>query len=654
MAEPSTSQIQTTTTATAATSTVTPPSSWGTQEELLLACAVQRHGIDAWDSVSRELHNRTSFSHFTPLVCQQKYRDLKRRFASDVAGDIAADDAGLWLEELRRLRVAELRRDLQRYDLSIVSLQLKVKKLKEERESDVKEEIKEERENISDPKKIEERETEINEVKNEPEPVPVEPDGSEPDRMGEPVDGGEEDDSCNGSSNSKEERRSEKERRERVDSGELVESVAESKDDGGGGGGGGVKESSDLQSTASLWRSEKNDDDCNNGNDNDKIGDENKRGKKIGVFSGNSSGEENQSPAVKSSGEGKSRTLAEFLDVVRARKLGSFFERRLESQHIDLETIQRRLEEGQYSDCQTKFYRDLMLLINNAIVFFTKRSSEHKAALELRQLLNKQFQSQLSSPHDHKSRPSKPVQPAPLPKPTKPEANQADLKQPNLTVNGLVIACRKRSSIAGKSSRGVSEKREPAGPAPATPPDEKAPIGEMVKQQREKASSTSFNTVTKKRTRDQSFGSRSSSSKNNSNPNPNTPISSKTESSEAKADKKKPSPGNSSNKIKQVSGSASGKTLFLQSLKNSDKRKNGNGGSSSSVKSDRRKDEGPQNGSGSKLSKEKTGKEERESRGNRSSSRPPKRAAAIAAMGKRGRDGGSVDADSHSKKRQRK
>uniref|UniRef100_A0A803LFT7 Bromo domain-containing protein n=1 Tax=Chenopodium quinoa TaxID=63459 RepID=A0A803LFT7_CHEQI len=591
-------------------------------EELLLACAVQRHGIDAWDSVSRELQNRTSFSHFTPLICQQKYRDLKRRFASDIAGEIAGDDAGLWLEELRRLRVAELRRDLQRYDLSIVSLQLKVKKLKEERESNVKEEIKEEREKISDPKKIEERETEIDEVKTS-EAEPDEPVGTEPGRASEPV-GGEEDDSCNGSSNSKEERRSEQERRERVDSGELVESVAESRDDGGCGGGG-----------------------C--------------REKKIGVFSGNSSGEENQSPAVKANGEGKLRSLVEFLDVVRARKLGSFFERRLESQenpkytnlikqHIDLETIQRRLEEGQYSDCQTKFYRDLMLLINNAIVFFTKRSSEHKAALELRQLLNKQFQPHLSSPQDHKSRPSKPVQPAPLPKPTKPEANQADLKQPSLTVNGLVIACRKRSSIAGKSSRGVSEKREPA---PVTPPDEKASIGEMVKQQREKASSTSFNAVTKKRTRDQSFGSRSSSSRNNSNPNPNTPISSKGESSEVKADKKKPSPGNSSNKVKQVSGSASGKTLFLQSLKNSDKRKTGNGDSSGNVKSDRRKDEGPQKGSGSKLSKEKTGKEERESPGNRSSSRPPKRAAAIAAMGKRGRDGGSVDVESHSKKRQR-
>ncbi|KAI6677594.1 hypothetical protein NL676_038390 [Syzygium grande] len=35
-----------------------------------------------------------------------------------------------WLEELRKLRVAELQQEVQRYDVSILSLQLKVKKLK--------------------------------------------------------------------------------------------------------------------------------------------------------------------------------------------------------------------------------------------------------------------------------------------------------------------------------------------------------------------------------------------------------------------------------------------------------------------------------------------------------------------------------------------
>lgn len=285
-----------------------------------------------------------------------------------------------------------------------------------------------------------------------------------------------------------------------------------------------------------------------------------------------------------------------------------------------------------------------MLLINNALIFFSRKTTEHKAALELRQLLDKQFRPHVSSPHDHKSNPSKPIQLVPIPKPTKSEAKEVDLK-PKLTITGPIIACRKRSSIAGKSSQG-GEKKDAS---PATPLIDKdlIPLGELMKQQAEKTSSTSFNAVTKKRSRDGSFGSRSSSSKNdNSNPSPSTPVLSKGESTEAKADKKKPSPGTSSSKMKQSSGS--GKLLLLESLKNSD-RKTSNDNNGSNAKTDKRKDEGTQ----SKIGKEKTkGKEERQSLGNRSSRRPPKRAAAIAAMGKRGRDNGGEEPQP--KKRQRK
>ncbi|XP_057547910.1 uncharacterized protein LOC130826308 [Amaranthus tricolor] len=636
MAEPSTSPDQNTTAITTTTS-----SSWGTLEELLLACAVHRYGTNSWDSIARELQNRTTFS-LTPHICQQKYRDIKRRFSSD---EKSAGDSNHCLDELRRLRVAELRRELQRYDLSIVSLQLKVKKLKEDRGKNVKDDIKDE----VDLQKTQEKETEMimNKVKAEPpgqsEPEPVEPVNAEPEQNPEP-----ENNSCNGSSNSKEKQAGQQERKKRVNSDELVESVAESKDDVGSGGGereeAGTKENSDVQSTASLWRNENN-----NGNKNID------RGKKGGGLSGTSSGDENQSPAIKSNSDVKSQPLIEFLEVVLARKLGSFFERRLESQenpkyknlirqHIDLGTIQRRLEEGQYTDCHTKFYRDVMLLINNALIFFSRKTTEHKAALELRQLLDKQFRPHVSSPHDHKSNPSKPIQLVPIPKPTKSEAKEVDLK-PKLTITGPIIACRKRSSIAGKSSQG-GEKKDAS---PATPLIDKdlIPLGELMKQQAEKTSSTSFNAVTKKRSRDGSFGSRSSSSKNdNSNPSPSTPVLSKGESTEAKADKKKPSPGTSSSKMKQSSGS--GKLLLLESLKNSD-RKTSNDNNGSNAKTDKRKDEGTQ----SKIGKEKTkGKEERQSLGNRSSRRPPKRAAAIAAMGKRGRDNGGEEPQP--KKRQRK
>lgn len=85
---------------------------WGTWEELLLACAVHRYGTESWDSVSAELRKRstTTLHHaLTPHSCKQKYLDLQRRFNQNDH-----------LDELRKLRVAELKREVQRYDLSIV------------------------------------------------------------------------------------------------------------------------------------------------------------------------------------------------------------------------------------------------------------------------------------------------------------------------------------------------------------------------------------------------------------------------------------------------------------------------------------------------------------------------------------------------------
>lgn len=115
---------------------------WGTWDELLLACAVKRHGFHAWDSVSMEVQSRSSLP--LPLTtadnCRLRYLHLKRRFSPD--SDDAPPDKVVhipWLEELRKLRVAELQQEVQRYDVSILSLQLKVKKLEEEREESLRE-----------------------------------------------------------------------------------------------------------------------------------------------------------------------------------------------------------------------------------------------------------------------------------------------------------------------------------------------------------------------------------------------------------------------------------------------------------------------------------------------------------------------------------
>ncbi|XBI37498.1 hypothetical protein VPH35_122792 [Triticum aestivum] len=115
---------------------------WGTLEELLLACAVSRHGTSSWESVASEVQSRSpsAAARLTPTSCRLRFRLLHRRFAAGADEDgggepdpnAAVSDA--WVDELRKLRVAELRREVERYDLSIGSLQSKVKRLKEERE----------------------------------------------------------------------------------------------------------------------------------------------------------------------------------------------------------------------------------------------------------------------------------------------------------------------------------------------------------------------------------------------------------------------------------------------------------------------------------------------------------------------------------------
>lgn len=102
---------------------------WGTREELLLACAVSRHGTQSWESVAMEVQARSPFSPhlLTAQTCKRRYHDLQRRFAAESQGIDGGEARGgaesgaiSLLDALRELRVAELRREVERYDVSIV------------------------------------------------------------------------------------------------------------------------------------------------------------------------------------------------------------------------------------------------------------------------------------------------------------------------------------------------------------------------------------------------------------------------------------------------------------------------------------------------------------------------------------------------------
>ncbi|KAK1557960.1 hypothetical protein Q3G72_034753 [Acer saccharum] len=102
---------------------------WGTWEELLLGGAVLRHGTRDWNLVAAELRARTVCSYtFTPEACKARYEDLQQRYSGR--------KSKAWFEELRKQRMAELRRALELSENSIGSLESRLECLKAERRDD--------------------------------------------------------------------------------------------------------------------------------------------------------------------------------------------------------------------------------------------------------------------------------------------------------------------------------------------------------------------------------------------------------------------------------------------------------------------------------------------------------------------------------------
>ncbi|KAM1067077.1 hypothetical protein ACFX2B_022164 [Malus domestica] len=187
----------------------------------------------------------------------------------------------------------------------------------------------------------------------------------------------------------------------------------------------------------------------------------------------------------------KSQPLVKVLQLIRAQEHGSLFERRLLAQendkyksidqrHVDLETIQTKLRKDVYSSCSLSFYRDLLLLFNNAVVFFLKSSLGSRTAYQLRRLVLNEMKKKnlITRPnHDPSSKPSDSVVPAPAtsqqPKrPVQLERSESLLAKQKCTAP--IIVCRKRSSISSKPSAAASsfgqtlkgdEKKKAAAPA---------------------------------------------------------------------------------------------------------------------------------------------------------------------------------------------
>uniref|UniRef100_A0A1J3F826 Bromo domain-containing protein n=1 Tax=Noccaea caerulescens TaxID=107243 RepID=A0A1J3F826_NOCCA len=429
---------------------------WGTWEELLLACAVKRHGFGDWDSVATEVRSRSSISavFVSANNCKQKYRDLKRRFQESAGGesDAAAEEGGdeerigniPWLEQLRSLRVAELRREVQQYDVSILSLQLKVKKLEEEREGDQKPDLDDERKGERSGN-----------------------DGSESKLREKAVSTAEESDRENRSMNESNSTTSGGKtagENERV----VVDEPGQVRDDSG----------DNNPNPDPVYKAEAMEEgSVSRGSEvshSDELGESGTSGKKWKQKrrkrSGGSKNNYREGDGEIRSAVSKSQPLIGLIDLIRSHPRGSLFERRLRSQdakdykslvkqHLDIETIHRKLKKGSYDSSSVSFYRDLQLLFTNAIIFFPSSSSESMAAHELRTVVSQEMRKETgrSAPRLMNREASA------MNSSIKADAETSDSSLSRPKSSGPLASCKRKSLVSAKaspSSSSLSQKEE--------------------------------------------------------------------------------------------------------------------------------------------------------------------------------------------------
>lgn len=369
---------------------------WGTWEELVLGGAVLRHGRHNWDAVAEELRSRTFYPYFfTPEACKAKYLELQERFSGCTA----------LLDELRKQRVAELKRELEKSEGSIGSLESKLESLKSEKNEDHNSnyaggptESPPSVGNISRvdyPPKETSKDglsagsyTEETQTDSSPEfQVPVAARAEMKTEEGEHVTSKE---------NILKKRRGKRKRKDITK--EVIHENVKDRDD--------------------TVRSVEGD-----------------RDRAV-----RSSNDVTESDPMVESGN---MDLLNLLDsIIESENLSTVFQRRTDSQrrgkykktikrHVDLGTIRCGISDHSIAS-EKELYRDLLLLCNNIIVFYSKESREYKSAISLRAFVTKFFRQRLQTTEPVLNKPTQVTKPKPKPKPKpKSTCNPPDKPKPN-------------------------------------------------------------------------------------------------------------------------------------------------------------------------------------------------------------------------------
>lgn len=364
---------------------------WGTWEELLLGGAVIRHGTRDWNLVASELRARTvnCTYTFTPEICKAKYEDLQQRYSGCKA----------WFEELRKQRMAELRRALEQSEGSIGSLESKLEILKAEGREDC---------HVS----YDSSQTESPVLFRKCDGI--ESSSKETSKDGLSAGSFTQDTKTNWTPEC------------RVATA-MPAAEMEIKPE--------VSISPEENKVSSIWklsesifagqvsslkrrRGKRKRKDCSKDVKEGSVGESEFLGSADALFatrckdnSTSTSGQIARCSTVDDQSRGSSKDGAVdvrvIFDSIAENKCASVFHRRLDSQkrgrykkmilqHMDIDTIRSRIASGSITTAK-EIFRDLLLLANNALVFYSKTTREYKSALLLRDIVTKSLQQNLKN-----------------------------------------------------------------------------------------------------------------------------------------------------------------------------------------------------------------------------------------------------------------
>ncbi|KAJ0735288.1 putative transcription factor MYB-related family [Helianthus annuus] len=341
---------------------------WGTWEELILGGAVLRHGTGDWDVISSELRTRTVYPlYFTPEACRARYEDLQQRFTG----------SKYWYDELRERRVAELKQALEKSEESIGLLVSKLENLKAEK-GHCDQINYDSSQTESPPQSLPNTNTvTIKSIQKHVSKEEFEP-------------------SAGSFTQDLEPNPQPKSHSPSLDSPEVKPEVREScmirkqrgkrkRKDGNWDVKDGIVESENPGSSSGIRRDE------------------------TSTSSGcvRSSGADGEGPQFDD--------LVGIFNSVTENQYALVFRRRLDSQkraryrntikqHMDLDTVKSRIANNCIKSTR-ELFKDLLLLANNALVFYSKRTREYQSALTLRGIVTKRYKELLTDSNSSNSKP---------------------------------------------------------------------------------------------------------------------------------------------------------------------------------------------------------------------------------------------------------